>query len=404
MFIMSWTTDLTRGRQSSFLRLVGLWLAAILVVTCGGEDALETLCVPGENIFCRCRGGAAGTKLCLDDGNSFGSCESLDGDCDEQPSAGVVSGTGGGGNQISGSGGSPPPPPDGELLAPCTSDSECKTGSCPMGFCSQSCTSYEECAPPEPASPGDCINFEGQAWCVPYCIEQDDCAIYGEDTGCGFTSDALPPYDITACAAWGEALMLPPDGYPPDGLVCVADVVCNLGFEQTERVCSDGDCTAGCHVASDCPEAVECSSDGESLGTCGGGSDDPDVCPGQAVTLSTADDFFVFQGDTSTLRGASDYEGTGLGAGSSGDEHVCAVTTPEAGELVIEVSATAPLDPQVYTRSVCAGGAQTACSDEIGEGVTESFEVQVNVGDTTYIFVDGWNGTEGPFQIAILFG
>ena len=64
---------------------IGLWVAIVVAVSCDSDPVQETLCVPGENIFCRCRGGAAGTKECLSDGNSFGPCEGYAGTCDELP-------------------------------------------------------------------------------------------------------------------------------------------------------------------------------------------------------------------------------------------------------------------------------------------------------------------------------
>ncbi|MBW2528475.1 MAG: hypothetical protein JRI23_30145, partial [Deltaproteobacteria bacterium] len=127
--------------------LTAFWIVLMVLSSCSSDETQETLCNPGDNIFCRCRGGAAGTKQCLSDGDSFGPCETYAGPCDELPE---TSG-GEGGSEIPG-GGTKPPPPPGELLSACTSDGECGDGlSCPMGYCTKPCASYEECAPPEPA-------------------------------------------------------------------------------------------------------------------------------------------------------------------------------------------------------------------------------------------------------------
>ncbi len=67
---------------------------ALLGGTLGGcttTSASEpTSCEPGENIFCRCDNGEAGTKQCGDDGESFGAC----GPCDPLPYS-ISSGSGG---------------------------------------------------------------------------------------------------------------------------------------------------------------------------------------------------------------------------------------------------------------------------------------------------------------------
>jgi hypothetical protein len=103
------------------LAFVAMSCAGILLaVSCSSDPAQETLCNPGDNIFCRCRGGMSGTKTCLPDGQSFGPCESALGQCDEIPSQG-----GNGSGASTGTGGEPPLPPPGELLGTCSIDQDC---------------------------------------------------------------------------------------------------------------------------------------------------------------------------------------------------------------------------------------------------------------------------------------
>lgn len=56
--------------------LVALGLLALLVA-CSGKVATkdDNLCTPGNYVFCRCQDRQEGTKLCKDDGRSFGPCE-----------------------------------------------------------------------------------------------------------------------------------------------------------------------------------------------------------------------------------------------------------------------------------------------------------------------------------------
>lgn len=77
-------------------------LAAAILPSCGSTP--ETLCTPGENLFCKCPGGADGTKTCRPDGQSFDPCIGDNGTCDAQSAGGA--GGGGGATTTSGSGSS----------------------------------------------------------------------------------------------------------------------------------------------------------------------------------------------------------------------------------------------------------------------------------------------------------
>ncbi|MBI4699875.1 MAG: hypothetical protein HY744_01695 [Deltaproteobacteria bacterium] len=387
------------------LHLLGL--ATAVAVACAGKDesGKETLCVPGENIFCRCRGGAAGTKQCLDDGNSFGSCETSAGDCDEAP--GQPPGGGSGGASVPPGGGGAPPSEPGQLLAPCADDAACDDGlTCPGGYCTKPCTSYDQCAPPEPAEPGDCVKVKGHAWCVPYCLTQADCEPYGPDSRCGYTPDALPPYDVVVCADWGESPQLPPDGYPPDPYVCEDDAVCNLGLQHVERICQNGSCMAGCHESSDCSSpGVECAVPAPSKpGTCGAATGNVDACPGEPVTISIAGGEEVVTGSTAELPKPGDAKGTGDCAGTATDteEAVYAVLPQDSGQLIALLEVQASYDPMLYVRQApCESGQQIACSDEPGEGKDEIVELAVQAGHKIYIFVDGWDGSTGVYKLTL---
>jgi hypothetical protein len=66
------------------------WLALLPIgfgfVTCAQKKAAQPFCTPGDEIFCKCRGGAAGTKLCGPDGAGFiTECRQADGTCTEVP-------------------------------------------------------------------------------------------------------------------------------------------------------------------------------------------------------------------------------------------------------------------------------------------------------------------------------
>ena len=55
-----------------------LWLIVLSASACFVDfptlREAEAICTPNENVFCRCPGGAPGTRACHDDGASFGAC------------------------------------------------------------------------------------------------------------------------------------------------------------------------------------------------------------------------------------------------------------------------------------------------------------------------------------------
>jgi hypothetical protein len=65
---------------NSFVRSVSvtalvLAFASVAFAACGDESSEPAgLCDPGENIFCRCPGGEAGTRTCVDGGDDFDEC------------------------------------------------------------------------------------------------------------------------------------------------------------------------------------------------------------------------------------------------------------------------------------------------------------------------------------------
>lgn len=380
-------------RIFSFASVLGL--SAVSVVSCTNEvEEAEPLCVAGSNVFCRCRGGAPGTKQCID-GNSFGPCESASGSCDEQI------GGGGEGGSSKPPGGGPPPPP-GELLAPCTTSTECATGHCEMGFCTKGCGDYQECAPPEPAQPGDCVAVPGvvidgaPGVCVPYCVEQSNCEVYGPNSRCGYTDDSFPTFDVVVCADWDQ-VSLPPDGYP-EGFECDDDALCNLGLLGVERICTPEGCADGCNVDDDCPDLQECSA-----GTCGNEPTfDPDTCPGRPIGLNLGETK-MFSGDTSVLMAPDEVDPVlGCTNEMATEEEVWAVTVNASGNLLVLVEPAPTFDAILFGRRGCTDGsegAQVLCADDEFEGADEIAEVAVTAGETIHVFVEGYVGSVGSYDI-----
>ncbi len=224
-----------------------------------GSGGADPLCDLGENIFCRCPGGEAGTKTCKADGQSFEACVTRTGPCSSIPMA--TSSTAEASSSSAGSGGSGGgggAAPLGQLYDPCGQDSDCDTASCRDGYCTKDCAKFDECD----LGSGECVQFMGQQFCMPDCTVDSDCLdSYGAPSGCGYATaaDGAP---VLTCADWQENLKL-----PPAGTNCAVDDDCDLGHDGVQLVCSNGKCAKGCHAPSDCPVNTACSAT-TGLGSC----------------------------------------------------------------------------------------------------------------------------------------
>ncbi len=234
--------------------------AAALAAACGkgGGTGGGTLCDPGENIFCRCPGGEAGTKTCKADGNSFEACVTREGPCPPIGSS-TSSSSSSSSSSTSSSGGGMGGAPPGGYLDPCGQDSDCGSAKCRYGYCTKDCAKFDECT----LGTGECIQFMNEQICMPVCVSTVDCLDwYGSPSACGYVA-AVDGTPVTTCSDWQEALKV-----PPEGTNCTDDLACNLGNDGVQSVCSFGACTKGCFAQKDCPPNTTCSSTGSALGSC----------------------------------------------------------------------------------------------------------------------------------------
>lgn len=260
-----------RRMTSRLLERVGplLFVAALVGLGtlpasgCDGDELpADQLCQPGEEIFCRCPGGAPGTKPCVETGDGFGEC----GPCDPRETTGPAGqggfglngGVGGFGEGGAGQGGGMGTL---SLLSPCSEDDACISGKCRFNYCTIDCGAVSEC--PYPKS--ECVSFEGESICMPSCQTAVDCVLYeAPPSQCGFT-EAVDNWGVTTCAHWGAAHAL-----KPVGTDCLPfdHQACNLGYQQRQSVCTEqGICAVGCYTNADCPAGKTCSNQG-ALGNC----------------------------------------------------------------------------------------------------------------------------------------
>jgi hypothetical protein len=79
---------------------------------------------------------------------------------------------------------------------------------------------------------------------------------------------------------------------------------------------------------------------------------------------------------------------------------VFSVDVQTTGVLQLDMDSRADL--VMYVRTVCNDeGTEIGCVDEAGGGDPEQLKVLVSQGETVYVFVDGYDGDDGPFTLDI---
>lgn len=287
-----------------WLGVVGVLASAGALFFACGDSESATVCDPGTEVFCKCRGGFEGTKTCNADGATFGECTTPDGECPE------IGGEGGSSSSVTpiclagetvtcscdnGDEGSKDCAEDGLSFGDCTVDGapcgsgsgdkliytacadggECVTGTCLSGYCSRTCEIFTDCYDDENMLYGDCVTIGGANQCAPYCLTQGDCGDFGAESACG-GAVALDSPDISfgVCAYWGADLQGMPYGTLCDsntGELLFADQIvigeCSLGAPGVQNYCFDDECTKLCYEDIDCPE-MNCTSNGSVAGCC----------------------------------------------------------------------------------------------------------------------------------------
>jgi len=399
------------------VRLQAITLVLLLAV-CGascGDDQAETtpdrLCDPGTLTFCKCRGDRPGTRKCASSGSEFDACLADDlGDCEEIPVGG-----GGGSSEDS-------------LFETCSEPEDCGGATnCRGGYCTKGCSHFTECEPPE----GECVSLQGEPLCLPRCTSQQSCIdAFGPASKCSYSADVVPPSPdgFAGCADWTGAPMLPPDGHRCQTSGGPDDAKCHLGVAGAERICTDeAICGPGCHQDFDCTDGETCDAPSGTCSascTCGDDFCDPaceteascsadcapaavpgDKCPGILVPISIAAGTVFVDGDTSLAPTPSEAKGVGACAPSSTatEELVYQVLPDDSGSLLILLDPDPSFDAQLYVRSgSCTTGPQIACSDDLGLGLSEIVEVPTTAGEKVTFFVDGFDGSTGPYQLQLL--
>ncbi|MBW2458903.1 MAG: hypothetical protein JRI68_30670 [Deltaproteobacteria bacterium] len=223
-------------RPLTWLALIGMAVVLSLPACDGDDDAQDTLCIPGDNIFCRCPDGNPGTKHCRDDGESFDECVVGAGEpCPDRPPSSSTSGSGGGSSMVCEPGAS----------VYCTCDDSADGSK----TCNHEGTDYGPCVcsggvggSGGGTAGGDCCDTHDTPGCGETTVQDCVCA---QDSYCCDTEwdgTCVAEVDQFGCGTCGAT-----GGDKPMFAPCMAHAECQSGM------CPMGYCTiTGCTGYADC--------------------------------------------------------------------------------------------------------------------------------------------------------
>ena len=131
------------------------------------------------------------------------------------------------------------------------------------------------------------------------------------------------------------------------------------------------------------PSAEECNGLDDD---CDGAVDEDDICPQHPCGEARVGVEGVQRG---TTRGGDEEQGS---CGGGGGEQVVAFSAPRGGVWRAHTVGS-DYDTLIYARDECLEpGSELACDDDGGPWPTSQLLLPLGVGETAYVFMDGWNG------------
>jgi hypothetical protein len=268
----------------------------------------------------------------------------------------------------------------------CGAGEACVDGACdwqPADLCADCTANAEVCGPGR-----DCVGYRERNvfWCVPSCDDAAcpagwDCRALADGNQYCWRSqtqcDGPVVVQTSGCESTREACV--------DGTVCQegtcidqCEDLCEPGQTrcngQRVETCADfnGDRCAEWGGASACGVGESCE-----MGACARAPEDPCDAP--------------VEGQPGRSAGVTDGESASAGScGGAGAEQVVRFTAPSTGLWAIDTEG-ASFDTVVYVRATCGDvDTELACDDDGGTGTASAVRVDLNAGDTVFIFVDGY--------------
>ena len=182
------------------------------------------------------------------------------------------------------------------------------------------------------------------------------------------------------------------DGYGPlscgpyELQVQVVPEKCGNGHVEGSEECDDGNNTASDGCSPDCKQ------------------EHMDTCPGFLVSLvGSGDQPRVGQVTHSTANLTADHTGS-CAASSAGAKDAVVQVIPDVDGLMslnLGGAAETPFDSVLYVRQDCTNETtELGCHDAYNDGA-ETLELEVQAGQTYYVFVDGYLSQHGPFTLHV---
>jgi len=362
------------------------------------------ICTPGAYVYCRCKDFSDGTKLCSDDGKSFGECGPCLGDGDTSPPPTDTE----------------PPPTDTE--PPPTDTGPGASDTCPgktvavdatsdvnitedtstangdyvgeTGACAVA-TSKEHVYAVIPTGSGKLtIKMTGTGSMDPTLYVRDtDCAS-GKQLACGETTGAGGTETVSINVTTGKTYWVFADGKAGSeggytlNMHLATGSFCGDSKVDTGEACDDGNKTPLDGCSNDCqkPEG------------------DPALagpCPGLPVHLWPGK--ILNWGGTTAIYPLSS-ESTLCAAGKNAPDRVYAVTAHKTGTMEVELNST--YNGVIYVKSgSCTTGTEIKCANAVGgtAGGIETMSFPVTDGSTYYVFVDGALTYKGTFTLTLSY-
>ena len=413
-------------------------LLAPLAVACGTSGAIHGAaahaCVPGQNVYCLCPGGASkGTQLCLENGQSFGACqpceaiptEDLGSEADavalEDATAADDLGSSGGelgpdlgvdsgadlGSDVAVGMDADAAPDMATDAATVFSDGKCPgekvlldaytdkvwngnttatlASSLGEGTCAAA-VGQDAAYQIEAAERGRVtVKVAGFAGFDPVAyVRSGGCT--GKQIACADDSGAGAKETLQVYVVPGTPLYVFVDskGKAGDFSAWVhfqPGVFCGDGLVDPEEACDDGNqidgdgCSAACK-----PDAFP-----KESGT----------CPGQTVHV------WSLPVEVSATTVPFTNTQSGSCGGKSGRDAIYAIVPHSSGTLTATITKT-DFDTVLYAReSPCSSGKELGCSNALKAVGGEKLSVPATLGQVIYLLVDGWNYGKGSFHLLV---
>ncbi len=388
---------------------------ALLAAGCAGTPDAKP-CIAGTQVFCNCIGGfESGTQECLPSGESFGPCQPCTAvltdtgpDIEEEPDVEedliigtdavteADAGADAGSDTVVDAGptlgdGKCPGPVlvlDGETdveFSGSTAKTLANTGG--EGICSSGSASHDAAFVIQAAVRGRLsVGVAGVGKFDPMLyLRNGTCG--GPQVACSDATGAGSSEALEAFVQPDKPLHLFVDGKPGQSgafqlqLHLDPGTFCGDGLIDSEEACDDGNSTAddGC--------SAKCQPDGFPV--------EAATCPGQAVHVWS----LPVDVSATTTKFANTYKG--LCGGGGGRDSVYAVTVHRTGKLIATVG-KADFDTVLYARSTsCTVGKELGCSNNVKGLGGDLLSVPVTMGQTVYLFVDGYKYGKGTFHLQL---